>query len=187
MQSVYVPSIARSIPAYAGEPPPLLPQAGLPQRSIPAYAGEPDGGWYTPIWHGLYPRVCGGTIIGVIDNDDNAALSPRMRGNPLMPAVVGFFDGSIPAYAGEPGLGNDELVQPQLYPRVCGGTGMSFGLPEPSIALSPRMRGNPPPPPADGLDRSIPAYAGEPPLPPSRWAGPVYPRVCGGTRPIHRG
>ena len=54
---------------------------------------------------------------------------------------------------------------------------------KPSMALSPRMRGNHAPPPPDGMDSgSIPAYAGEPhmavrPSPPVA----VYPRVCGGT------
>ena len=67
---------------------------------------------------------------------------------------------------------------------MCGGT--SPALPETlkNQGLSPRVRGNPP---AGQLPRpyrgSIPACAGEPPLPaPGLGVSPVYPRVCGGNR-----
>ena len=53
--------ISRSIPAYAGEPPPATPPG--PARTV-------------------YPRVCGGTVAGVGGCCANAGLSPRMRGNP---------------------------------------------------------------------------------------------------------
>ncbi len=59
-------------------------------------------------------------------------------------------------------------------------------VPAVASGLSPRVRGNhtgaPPCPP---VSRSIPACAGEPPLPPQEDVSVrVYPRVCGGTWPL---
>ena len=56
-----------------------------------------------------------------------------------------------------------EQVQPEVYPRVCGGT--SVGLPTMSClwGLSPRVRGNLLAARLDlAAERSIPACAGEP-------------------------
>ena len=53
-----------------------------PYGSIPACAGEPRGhlGWAAlPT---VYPRVCGGTYLGVEQAGRNLGLSPRVRGNP---------------------------------------------------------------------------------------------------------
>ena len=69
---------------------------------------------------------------------------------------------------------------------MCGGTVAVALQPRHGYGLSPRVRGNPAAHRWGGTAaRSIPACAGEPPsygrgLPPTR----VYPRVCGGTRPV---
>ena len=77
----------------------------------------------------------------------------------------------------------------RVYPRVCGGTHPPHP-PHPGIrGLSPRMRGNRRQMERRRLEqRSIPAYAGEPPrrkAPRTRYE--VYPRVCGGTAQSQRG
>ena len=135
-------------------------------RSIPAYAGEPvaaSAGWLA---NKVYPRVCGGTGLGVTGSIQLNGLSPRMRGNRTAGGPRSSWRGSIPAYAGEPAAGGCPARRRWVYPRVCGGT---LSAP-PSLChltgLSPRMRGNPT---GVGIGiserRSIPAYAGEPPAP----------------------
>ena len=96
--------------------------------------------------------------------------------------------GSIPACAGEPSTKAAAIPRAVVYPRVCGGTqgdGLKGDL---ARGLSPRVRGN-----LWGESRwpicsgSIPACAGEPPLPPlvgGKYG--VYPRVCGGTQMVAR-
>ena len=131
----------------------------------------------------VYPRVCGGTPSGKVAVVQPRGLSPRVRGNrhpnhpPMLPR------GSIPACAGEPNGSAARGAPPWVYPRVCGGTEVMAGSHRRAEGLSPRVRGNPLTATAIGrCGRSIPACAGEPPVPlpqsPARW---VYPRVCGGT------
>ena len=87
-----------------------------------------------------------------------------MRGNRQFRFRFRFRLGSIPAYAGEPIGCILPRAKQRVYPRVCGGTGEPRRCRCGSPGLSPRMRGN-----HDILgsapdnDRSIPAYAGEPP------------------------
>ncbi len=114
-------------------------------------------------------------------------LSPRGRGN-----LVPVWDdvrviGSIPAWAGEPGSGEDGPRLYKVYPRVGGGT--PDGTPAECAAwgLSPRGRGN-----LDLLQfrlavpRSIPAWAGEPSAGACFFRQQqVYPRVGGGTAHLH--
>ena len=90
---------------------------------------------------------------------------------------------SIPACAGEPGCGVLLLWLGWVYPRVCGGTVLWDACHAGTSGLYPRVRGNRVPPPAlMNLARSIPACAGEPNDEGApRYAGWVYPRVCGGT------
>ena len=92
---------------------------------------------------------------------------------------------SIPAYAGEPLTALPRTMGTAVYPRVCGGTTSTDNQRLVANGLSPRMRGNQPLcRPRQTASGSIPAYAGEPrrtALP--WWPPPVYPRVCGGTRP----
>ena len=70
-----------------------------------------------------------------------------------------------------------------VYPRVGGGTCPSVSAARPLLGLSPRGRGNLTGAANSGKStRSIPAWAGEPPVPGNHYpAGRVYPRVGGGT------
>ena len=144
----------RSIPACAGEPQDLIGK--FEKRcygSIPACAGEPR---YDPRRRvtqpgPVYPRVCGGTGVIVMDWRGMVRRSiPACAGEPCIrvPAWHGKTEGSIPRVCGgtlHPLGGADRIARP-VYPRVCGGT-LSW-LPRPIIlarcGLSPRVRGNRP-------------------------------------------
>ena len=90
--------------------------------SIPACAGEPrlDSGGAS--FDSVYPRVCGGTNLGLSLTEGAAGLSPRVRGNPLRVDPQGGQKRSIPACAGEPNHRAVERLPSPVYPRVCGGT-----------------------------------------------------------------
>ena len=152
-------------------------------RSIPAYAGEPGNIRFRIYAIAVYPRVCGGTGRQFVGEYGRVGLSPRMRGNPGMSWGGDGMSGSIPAYAGEPSPMSQPRGGESVYPRVCGGTGVTLQFSGITDGLSPRMRGNPGKARRAPADRgSIPAYAGEPALRRSAyWLGRVYPRVCGGT------
>ena len=151
--------------------------------SIPACAGEPSpGGPCRSCWP-VYPRVCGGTIVGSWDSRAVTGLSPRVRGNRSAKQRASSSRRSIPACAGEPRSTPSSDSCSGVYPRVCGGTSCRGMAGSHSEGLSPRVRGNrirhrpslPNP-------RSIPACAGEPMFAILRCHAPrVYPRVCGGT------
>ena len=156
--------------------------------SIPACAGEPRSRCRGSQGRRVYPRVCGGTSRRNRGVTYSRGLSPRVRGNPFAHPAGSSGGGSIPACAGEPDIAAGDGGFGGVYPRVCGGTQVAPGLLHPQIGLSPRVRGNrPPPKSAASWPRSIPACAGEPR---GHWrhpkAGGVYPRVCGGTRANYR-
>ena len=151
--------------------------------SIPACAGEPGVQVGVATVGGVYPRVCGGTCTGPSRARRAGGLSPRVRGNHPTLLGSGTLRRSIPACAGEPTSLPTFRACLWVYPRVCGGTTTAPAPRLHSPGLSPRVRGNrrplslPRPP-----ERSIPACAGEPPLPAfTTRARNVYPRVCGGT------
>ena len=151
--------------------------------SIPACAGEPTRACRRGRLHGVYPRVCGGTLNGEALAFRFEGLSPRVRGNRGRNGEVAQRPGSIPACAGEPRRRSTVGGWSRVYPRVCGGTGGKGGSRRPGRGLSPRVRGNPErvlvAAPDDG---SIPACAGEPIQSRRKTRGlRVYPRVCGGT------
>ena len=154
-----------------------------PKRSIPACAGEPDGEAAVYPIAGVYPRVCGGTFLGVAVLGAGAGLSPRVRGNRYDSAWAMGIARSIPACAGEPREHDHAAPAKRVYPRVCGGTSAFSDAVPVSGGLSPRVRGNHRPQDIESREeRSIPACAGEPAwmrLLSGRLA--VYPRVCGGT------
>ena len=178
------------------------PESRFSEGSIPACAGEPGSCPFSVDPLGVYPRVCGGTLLRRITGSSDMGLSPRVRGNRYLILGLGWMglsprvrgnrnsnlsasddSGSIPACAGEPGYGETSSGQHRVYPRVCGGTSISRVAPGLPKGLSPRVRGNlcrrPVPVCRPG---SIPACAGEPAssmftLVKVR----VYPRVCGGT------
>ena len=97
-----------------------------------------------------------------------------------------YYTGSIPACAGEPTGPYRPHRPPTVYPRVCGGTVSASSLAGVTTGLSPRVRGNLCSPHLpNGVTRSIPACAGEPPRTRNcQMVSMVYPRVCGGTNPI---
>ena len=90
--------------------------------SIPACAGEPGSRAGVIDRGGVYPRVCGGTLIDATEPVYQAGLSPRVRGNHFLLWAVPGHCGSIPACAGEPGLTKLPATPATVYPRVCGGT-----------------------------------------------------------------
>ncbi len=152
-------------------------------RSIPACAGEPNYYKMPLAVIGVYPRVCGGTLVFPVGRYRAWGLSPRVRGNHMGMTREQWGERSIPACAGEPMQGVSQRKCVAVYPRVCGGTNGNIDIMVSGVGLSPRVRGN-----LDGYDshrtkrRSIPACAGEPrSILPVSAAAPVYPRVCGGT------
>ena len=115
---------------------------GVLIRSIPAHAGEPasSGGLGTDLR--VYPRACGGTFLYILSRHLGLGLSPRMRGNRSLRAVLPLAHGSIPAHAGEPKSAPSPATSARVYPRACGGTVLNRTYHVYLAGLSPRMRGN---------------------------------------------
>ena len=91
-------------------------------RSIPALAGERPGLGEIRENTRVYPRACGGTTTPECLIAAVRGLSPRLRGNGILPERQEPQAGSIPALAGER---SSSTIQPFLcavYPRACGGT-----------------------------------------------------------------
>ena len=152
--------------------------------SIPA--GEPGSTIAGPSGGGVYPRVCGGTLVAQRVGAFVQGLSPRVRGNRFVPDHQPRRRGSIPACAGEPRGQSAMRLPPRVYPRVCGGTLPARDVIAQVTGLSPRVRGNRGRPRAGRSDGgSIPACAGEP-LSTTCLTDSlrVYPRVCGGTTAV---
>ena len=113
------------------------------RRSIPACAGEPQTARRSHFPRGVYPRVCGGTIVGDESGKQLAGLSPRVRGNRTPNQPRSYARRSIPACAGEPSSGDRCQYKNRVYPRVCGGTYCALARRRLAQGLSPRVRGNP--------------------------------------------
>ena len=154
--------------------------------SIPAWAGEPCSRSTRRSTGPVYPRVGGGTKQPTGETRLIGGLSPRGRGNLAQAPNRASNNGSIPAWAGEPGLWGRRWDRPSVYPRVGGGTEVETRAVHMMLGLSPRGRGNPPLARSLSFNgRSIPAWAGEPaPSGRSRSSPRVYPRVGGGTDTI---
>ena len=86
--------------------------------------------------------MCGGTAQPDYTLSHTPGLSPRVRGNPPGMARRALAPGSIPACAGEPPLTDETGAPITVYPRVCGGTGISPAYRFRPNGLSPRVRGN---------------------------------------------
>ena len=97
-------------------------RAGAEARSIPACAGEPPPVAAPSTTARVYPRVCGGTYLPPHPIILCWGLSPRVRGNPTAGTLSPTPLRSIPACAGEPNAPVSSQNQPGVYPRVCGGT-----------------------------------------------------------------
>ena len=168
-------------PRVRGKPTtPILPSC--PPRSIPACAGETGAGGWSSRPAAVYPRVCGGNSLTVLDCPTMTGLSPRVRGKPPPPAPEPKVVGSIPACAGETHITSLRSYSAKVYPRVCGGNVVCWWPPPTHWGLSPRVRGKHKCwYPYRQAARSIPACAGETPLKslPALMLA-VYPRVCGG-------
>ena len=145
-----------------GNPPPPVPVPAQ-RGSIPACAGEPARGGGARAGAGVYPRVCGGTLLPLCTTPATRGLSPRVRGNHHGQLADEAAQGSIPACAGEPSGGICAVVICAVYPRVCGGTAPAVSGRQGRRGLSPRVRGNHDyNPDAKSPAGSIPACAGEP-------------------------
>ena len=158
-------------------------EQGSSMRSIPARAGEPWRPGLPALPRGVYPRACGGTARVPRYRKTANGLSPRVRGNRLLPRGQERKNGSIPARAGEPPVDRGSGLKLEVYPRACGGTLHPTTLHVPAGGLSPRVRGNPGATPCrQRWGGSIPARAGEPlPFFIVVSVVQVYPRACGGT------
>ena len=153
------------------------------EGSIPARAGEPPP-VCSAVWcNRVYPRTCGGTLATPPAESVEKGLSPHVRGNHGDVWASSVDHGSIPARAGEP-ISRDRVQdQRRVYPRTCGGTDSRAHAQLVHTGLSPHVRGNR----AERLgglcrEGSIPARAGEPATSiRGRSVTRVYPRTCGGT------
>ena len=115
---------------------------GTETRSIPACAGEPfRRPTHAPRCR-VYPRVCGGTLLGSTAGGRPSGLSPRVRGNRRRTTHCRRRCGSIPACAGEPTPSRGAGCCWRVYPRVCGGTSLCAVKMPSGWGLSPRVRGN---------------------------------------------
>ena len=94
--------------------------------SIPAWAGEPTGAAAPQALNTVYPRVGGGTAPRPGLVRALFGLSPRGRGNLALFISCLQITGSIPAWAGEPPVHAATLGTLAVYPRVGGGTALSY-------------------------------------------------------------
>ena len=110
--------------------------------SIPACAGGPWSWSLASAHYGVYPRVCGGTVMVTPSSDRLFGLSPRVRGDPTVVPSGGSTARSIPACAGGPNRTASTCHVTTVYPRVCGGTQIGRIVQERMDGLSPRVRGD---------------------------------------------
>ena len=151
-------------------------------RSIPAWAGETPGTRQRFRCREVYPRVGGGNGYGRAAIERRSGLSPRGRGKRRTPRSCMRLSRSIPAWAGETILLVSAKSALAVYPRVGGGNARRLRLRRRLRGLSPRGRGKPSRTAALAASwGSIPAWAGETPLPGGgNVLEVVYPRVGGG-------
>ena len=153
-------------------------------RSIPAHAGEPRQPRRRWTCAEVYPRPRGGTLDFRLRARFPPGLSPPTRGNLEGSAKGAAYRRSIPAHAGEPRPARARATGWRVYPRPRGGTAIWEVAAGTIAGLSPPTRGNRHPIPFRcRRSRSIPAHAGEPSA--ARYEiprRPVYPRPRGGTR-----
>ena len=89
--------------------------------SIPAWAGEPYPCAAGAEARRVHPRVGGGAPSWCADWGSGGGPSPRGRGSPERHARQLAFDGSIPAWAGEPRCPALGRRTARVHPRVGGG------------------------------------------------------------------
>ncbi len=169
-------------PRVRGNPDVVVPVLEV-ARSIPACTGKPCLSPARSHQAEVYPRVYGETVLPHTRMPEHTGLSPRVRGNLVLPDRGAVHKGSIPACTGKPGFPFRGHGYPAVYPRVYGETIDCLDTRLLNEGLSPRVRGN-----HRGLasnvfwERSIPACTGKPVSSGSRKAvDKVYPRVYGET------
>ena len=91
-------------------------------RSIPAWAGQPPSLENLCSPSGVYPRVGGATNETVEYINNGQGLSPRGRGNRQGGHKATHGYGSIPAWAGQPRRSRGVAPDFPVYPRVGGAT-----------------------------------------------------------------
>ena len=91
----------------------------------------------------VYPRVCGGTTGWVAARGYLHGLSPRVRGNQVIPVLLVGENGSIPACAGEPVSWIERRYDPQVYPACAGEPSLMTGSTV-CAAVYPRVCGGTP-------------------------------------------
>ena len=111
--------------------------------SIPAWAGKPWRPCRRSPHARVYPRVGGETRGHQRFLRPYRGLSPRGRGNPTALRRAGPPYGSIPAWAGKPGVSTRTDRSVTVYPRVGGETVRVGATLMVRQGLSPRGRGNP--------------------------------------------
>ena len=153
------------------------------QGSIPAHAGEPPPLCLARQICGVYPRPRGGTLRALPFAPFARGLSPPTRGNPMSSPPKATPSGSIPAHAGEPYPRWRYRPQLKVYPRPRGGTPNGLRPAPNPPGLSPPTRWNLRDEPVHGNQPgSIPAHAVEPfATSPATRLSSVYPRPRGGT------
>ena len=79
-----------------------------------------------PCAPGLSPRVRGNRFdVVMLAKNGEWGLSPRVRGNPVFAKLPIGTLGSIPVAWGEPCVSGHPYAFYRVYPRACGGTGLS--------------------------------------------------------------
>ena len=163
--------------------PGLASSRSLPGGSIPAWAGKPQTRRSISGLLRVHPRVGGETVVPPAPLLAGKGPSPRGRGNPGGRRLADSKAGSIPAWAGKPGIRRALCRSFWVHPRVGGETAtlghfwMTFPGP------SPRGRGNHD---CQAFHKrkagSIPAWAGKPSSSALSLASSrVHPRVGGET------
>ena len=155
--------LSRSIPAWAGQPAvavsvaavmAVYPRVGGATAPCPPCATQSSG--LSPRGRGnptalpkpspgnpVYPRVGGATRSLSLNPWQHTGLSPRGRGNPPRSSWPCAVRRSIPAWAGQPGVGGAVRQETPVYPRVGGATVHEMVHAWQVSGLSPRGRGNP--------------------------------------------
>ncbi len=150
-------------PRAYGETNPPPPPPWAEKGSIPALTGKPRSSSRTVRSCGVYPRAYGETPRGTHTSPACPGLSPRLRGNQVLDALLASCYRSIPALTGKPAGSTSRQRSQKVYPRAYGETTPGTASSLNRSGLSPRLRGNPPVVPRYApVERSIPALTGKP-------------------------
>ena len=95
--------------------------------SIPAWAGKPPTPLTPAVTPWVHPRVGGETDDEAGDEIYRRGPSPRGRGNRPLGGPAGVVCGSIPAWAGKPGICTQSPTLTEVHPRVGGETSRRSG------------------------------------------------------------